>query len=63
MIPVGNPWALLGYSQTAVPLLVQTADLAGVYGVSFVVAAVNAALAAWWVSRARSAAERGAARA
>jgi len=62
-IPVGNPWALLGYSQTAVPLLVQTADLAGVYGVSFVVAAVNAALAAWWVSRARSAAERGAARA
>jgi apolipoprotein N-acyltransferase len=45
---VGNPWALLGYSQAAMPLLVQTADLAGIYVVGFVVAVVNAALAGAW---------------
>ena len=50
---VGNPWALLGYSQARVPLLVQTADLAGVYAVGFAVAAMNAALAGWWTSRGR----------
>ncbi len=49
VIPFGNPWAALGYSQTAVPILVQIADLAGVAGVGFVVAAVNAAVAGWWV--------------
>lgn len=47
-VPFGNPWALLGYSQTAVPLLVQTADVAGIYGIGFVLAAVNAALALAW---------------
>lgn len=47
-VPFGNPWALLGYSQTAAPLLAQTADVAGVYGVGFVLAAVNAALALGW---------------
>jgi apolipoprotein N-acyltransferase len=51
LVPFGNPWALLGYSQTAAPLLVQTADLAGVFGVSFVVMTVNAALADWWLDR------------
>ena len=48
---IGNPWALLGYSQSDLLPLVQVADLGGVYGVSFVVAAANAALveafAAW----------------
>jgi len=63
IVPFGNPWALLGYSQTPVPLLVQTADLAGVHGISFVVAAANAALAGWWMARRRSAAARRAARA
>jgi apolipoprotein N-acyltransferase len=48
---VGNPWALLGYSQTRAPLLVQTADLAGAYGVGFMVALANAALAGWWEAR------------
>jgi apolipoprotein N-acyltransferase len=42
---LGYPWALLPYSLTdALPLL-QIADLAGVYGISFVLAAANAALA------------------
>ena len=41
----GNPWALFGYSQMGVPRLIQIADLTGVYGVSFALAAVNAALA------------------
>jgi len=58
IVPFGNPWALLGYSQTPVPLLVQTADFAGVHGISFVVAAVNAALAGWWMARRRTAAAR-----
>jgi apolipoprotein N-acyltransferase len=42
---VGNPWALAGYSQLRATPLVQIADVAGPYGVSFVVAAVNAVLA------------------
>lgn len=37
----GFPWGLLGYSQGTVPRLIQISDLAGVYGVSFLVAAVN----------------------
>lgn len=53
---IGNPWALLGYSQGDLLPLLQVADLAGVYGVSFVVAAANAALAealaAAWDARA-----------
>ncbi|MEO6026879.1 MAG: apolipoprotein N-acyltransferase [Candidatus Binatia bacterium] len=47
-IPLGNPWALLGYSQTAAPLLVQSADVAGVHGIGFVLVALNAALALVW---------------
>ncbi|MCC6848672.1 MAG: apolipoprotein N-acyltransferase [Deltaproteobacteria bacterium] len=43
---VGNsPWATLGYSQAGLPPVVQIAALAGVYGVSFLVATANAALA------------------
>jgi apolipoprotein N-acyltransferase len=41
----GFPWSLLGYSQfTALPV-VQIADITGVYGVSFLIVSVNAALA------------------
>jgi apolipoprotein N-acyltransferase len=46
-----NPWGLAAYSQTssawALPV-VQTADLAGPYGIGFLIAGVNAALAASW---------------
>ncbi|MGH7630786.1 MAG: apolipoprotein N-acyltransferase, partial [Gemmatimonadales bacterium] len=40
----GFPWNLLGYSQYRNGPLVQVAAVTGVYGVSFVVVAVNAAL-------------------
>jgi apolipoprotein N-acyltransferase len=42
---IGDPFGLLGYSQVDVLPLAQIADLTGVFGISFVLAAVNAALA------------------
>ena len=42
----GFPWALLGYSQGDHLLLIQSADLLGVYGLSFLIVFVNAALVA-----------------
>jgi apolipoprotein N-acyltransferase len=45
---IGNPWALIGYSQMGWLPLVQIASVTGVYGVSFAVACVNAALAELW---------------
>lgn len=58
----GNPFVLLGYSQAAVGLVRQIADLTGVYGISFVVAAVNVAVAevcvAAWHGRGWSAARQ-----
>jgi apolipoprotein N-acyltransferase len=42
----GFPWGLMGYSQHGVLPVIQIAELTGVYGVSFLVVAVNAALAA-----------------
>ena len=42
---VGNPWALLAYSQAGWLELLQIASLTGVYGVTFVVASVNAGVA------------------
>lgn len=56
VIPFGNPWASLGYAATAVPIAVQIADLAGVAGVGFVLATLNAALALWWMVPAHAAA-------
>ncbi len=48
----GDPWAIVGYSQVAFLRVIQVADLAGVHAVTFVVVAVNAALAeAWLASR------------
>jgi apolipoprotein N-acyltransferase len=46
----GNPWALFGYSQIESLSLIQIADAGGVYGVSFVLVAVNAALAELWLA-------------
>lgn len=40
----GFPWELLGYSQFNVLPIIQISDITGVYGVSFLVALVNAAL-------------------
>jgi apolipoprotein N-acyltransferase len=49
---VGNPWALIGYSQADWLPLVQIASWTGIYGVSFVLVAVNAGVAElWWAWR------------
>jgi apolipoprotein N-acyltransferase len=40
----GFPWCLLGYSQFNHPLLIQIADVTGVYGISFLIAAINASI-------------------
>ena len=42
----GFPWGLAGYSQHAVLPVIQIAEVTGVYGVSFLLLAVNAAFAA-----------------
>src|SRR5581483_5000148 len=60
----GNPWAISGYSQVGVLPIMQIADLAGVHGISFAIAATNAAVAELWAARDapgdRRAARRGA---
>lgn len=40
----GFPWSLLGYTQYTVLPVIQVADLTGVYGISFLIVLVNAAL-------------------
>ncbi len=49
----GFPWNLLGYSQHGNLPLIQVAAVTGVYGVSFIVLAVNAALASVFQTRGR----------
>lgn len=49
---VGNPFGLLGYTQARLAPMVQVAELTGVYGLGFAIAAVNAALAELWLARA-----------
>jgi apolipoprotein N-acyltransferase len=51
----GFPWGTLGYSQYLRLRVIQIAELAGVHGVSFVLLAVNAALAGCVVLRWRQA--------
>ena len=41
----GFPWALLGYSQNEQLPIIQVADFAGVYGVSFLIVLVNMLIA------------------
>ncbi len=49
----GFPWSLLGYTQyTALPVI-QVAEFTGVYGLSFLIVLVNAALAGFIVNRKR----------
>ena len=49
----GNPWALSGYSQAGVAPLMQLADVAGVYGIGMLIAAVNAGIAGGLTARLR----------
>lgn len=44
---LGYPWGLISYSQTTVPLLLQTADIMGVYGLSFALALCSAVGGEW----------------
>jgi apolipoprotein N-acyltransferase len=41
----GFPWSLLGYTQYTALSVIQVADITGVYGISFLIVLVNAALA------------------
>lgn len=43
----GFPWNLLGHTQWHIPLVVQSADIWGVYGISFLVMLVNSLLVEW----------------
>lgn len=54
----GCPWVLLGHSMHAHPAWIQIADLAGVYGISFVLQAVNVAIACLLQPRSPSAGTR-----
>jgi apolipoprotein N-acyltransferase len=47
----GFPWSLLGYSQYTVLPIIQFADITGVYGVSFLIVLVNAAVAEFSMNR------------
>lgn len=40
----GFPWALLGYTQYENTLIIQISDITGVYGISFLIVAINGAL-------------------
>lgn len=42
---IGNPWGLLGYTHADVLPLAQLASVTGIYGLSFVIVAVNAGIA------------------
>ncbi len=43
----GFPWASLGYSQFKTLPVIQIADITGVYGISFIIVMVNAAIASF----------------
>jgi apolipoprotein N-acyltransferase len=47
----GLPWLYLGYTQSPVLALCQSADLFGVAGISFLIAAANAWIALWVLNR------------
>lgn len=51
--PLGMTWGMLSHSQARVPVLIQIGSLFGPWGLSLVIAFVNAALAEWWLTRAR----------
>jgi len=49
----GFPWALLGYSQHNFSTAIQSADVTGVYGVSFLLVSVNCTIA-WMITEPRN---------
>lgn len=51
VVITGFPWFYLSHSQYQFLTIIQISDLVGAYGVSFVVAAVNGAIADWMLAR------------
>ncbi len=51
----GFPWSSIGYSQYRFLHMIQVADITGIYGISFLVLAVNGALADLFLLRKRTA--------
>ncbi len=49
----GFPWSSLGYSQYKFTVFIQTADIIGVYGISFLVVALNGAAADFFIMKKR----------
>jgi apolipoprotein N-acyltransferase len=49
----GFPWSSLGYSQYNFPLMIQSADIVGIYGISFMLVAVNGAIADYFIIKKR----------
>jgi len=49
----GFPWSSLGYSQYRFVVFIQSADIIGVYGISFLVVAFNGAVADFFIMRRR----------
>ncbi len=47
---IGNPWGLAGYAQAGFLPLAQIASVTGIYGVSFAVVCVNAAVTELWLA-------------
>ena len=45
LLPFGFPWSLLGYAAGRAPAMMQSADVAGVWGLSFLAVFVNVAIA------------------
>lgn len=50
----GFPWSSIGYSQYRFLAIIQFADITGIYGVSFLVVAVNGAIADFFIARYRA---------
>ncbi len=47
----GFPWSLLGYSQYRALPVIQVADITGIYGVSFLIVLVNAAISVFIIDK------------
>ncbi|HMK56949.1 MAG TPA: apolipoprotein N-acyltransferase [Dissulfurispiraceae bacterium] len=50
----GFPWSSLGYSQYLFTYFIQSADIIGIYGISFMIVAVNGAIADLFILKKRS---------
>ena len=50
----GFPWSSLGYSQYLFLVFIQSADIVGIYGISFLVVAVNGAIADYFIMKERT---------